>query len=88
VDSQDLKAGDELDGMGGYACYGLIENCDENEANPGIPICLAENVTLKRDITKDEKIYLADVDYDASEFAFDLYFKAIDYSKKYSLSIE
>jgi predicted homoserine dehydrogenase-like protein len=84
---KDLLAGEELDGMGGYACYGLIENCAENQANPGIPICLAENVTLKRDIDKDEKIYLADVEYDASEFSFDLYFKALEYSKKYSLKI-
>jgi predicted homoserine dehydrogenase-like protein len=84
---KDLKAGDELDGMGGYACYGLIENCAENEDKPGIPICLAENVTLKRDIAKDEKVYLADVDFDANEFAFDLYSKALDYSKKYKKSV-
>ncbi|MBC8508463.1 MAG: homoserine dehydrogenase [Anaerolineales bacterium] len=83
---KDLKAGDVLDGMGGYACYGLLENCDENEIEPGIPICLAENVTLKRDISKDEKVFLADVEYDANEFAFDLYFKAMEYSKKYALS--
>ena len=31
---KDLREGDELDGIGGYAIYGLIENCAMNEENP------------------------------------------------------
>jgi len=74
---KDLKAGESLDGMGGYACYGLIENYKEDKLNPGIPICLAENVTLKKDVSKDMKISLTDVNYDPSEYTFNLYHKAL-----------
>jgi predicted homoserine dehydrogenase-like protein len=54
---RDLRCEEKLDGPGGYACYGLIENCDHNEADLGLPICLTEDVTLKRDVRKDEKIH-------------------------------
>lgn len=78
---QDLRQGDTLDGMGGYAAYGLIENCDDNAINPGIPICLAENVTLKVDVAKDEKILLSDVVYDPEDFAFKLHLKAVELAR-------
>lgn len=57
---KDLKKGDMLDGIGGFSCYGLIENCG-SKGNAGIPICLADQVHIKRDIRKDEKILLKDV---------------------------
>jgi predicted homoserine dehydrogenase-like protein len=74
---KDLKAGDTLDGMGGYACYGLIENVNEDAEAPGIPICLAEAVTLKKDVPKDGRVLLEDVDYDPGAFGFDLYEKSV-----------
>jgi predicted homoserine dehydrogenase-like protein len=70
---KDLRQGDTLDGMGGYTCYGLIENCCDNASKPGIPICLAEEVTLKREIAKNEKIYLEDVDITANAEGFRLF---------------
>jgi predicted homoserine dehydrogenase-like protein len=70
---RDLRQGEKLDGIGGYACYGLIENCSENVSLPGLPICLADDVVLKRDIAKDEKVSLRDVDYDANRADFRLY---------------
>jgi predicted homoserine dehydrogenase-like protein len=72
----DLQKGDVLDGIGGYASYGLIENCEDNVTHPGLPICLADDVTLNRNIKKDEKILLADVIYDPHRFDFELFFKA------------
>lgn len=77
---KDLKAGELLDGMGGYASYGLIENLSDNKDNPGIPICIAENVKLKRDFRKDERIGLKDVEFDRNDPSFDLYFKALEYT--------
>lgn len=74
---RDLKAGSRLDGMGGFNSYGLIENLDENRENPGLPILLNENLKLKRDIPKDERIGLADVEFDAQDKAFELYFQAL-----------
>ncbi|MBE0600308.1 MAG: homoserine dehydrogenase [Firmicutes bacterium] len=70
---QDLQMGDDLDGIGGYTCYGLIENCAEQAASPGIPICLADRVRLKRAIGKDEKILLSDVVFDADRPDFRMF---------------
>lgn len=77
---RDLRKGEQLDGIGGYTCYGLIENCAENEDRPGLPICLSENVTLKRDVVRDQKVYMQDVNYDPESFEVDLYFKALEQS--------
>jgi predicted homoserine dehydrogenase-like protein len=70
---KDLRKGDELDGIGGYAAYGLIENVVDNKSHPGLPICLAEEVTLKRDLKKDEKIFMEDIDINANSAKFEIY---------------
>jgi predicted homoserine dehydrogenase-like protein len=62
-----------LDGIGGYACYGLIENCPEPLEHPGLPICLADDVVLKRAIEADEPIMLADVELEPDRFDHALY---------------
>ncbi|MCJ7648286.1 MAG: homoserine dehydrogenase [Candidatus Lokiarchaeota archaeon] len=69
-----LYRGEILDGIGGYATYGLIENCSDNLTEPGLPICLAENVSMKKDVQKDEKIYLKDIVYDERETRFEIFF--------------
>ena len=79
---RDLHKGDTLDGIGGYDCYGLIENCPENESISGLPICLAEDVTLAREVRKDEKIFMRDLSYDQRRADFALYFKAVEQSKR------
>lgn len=79
---RNLKKGENLDGIGGYTCYGLIENCFDNENNPGIPICLAENVTLTRDISMDGKILMDDITYDPEDFPFNLHHKAVEHTRK------
>lgn len=68
-----LRQGDALDGIGGYACYGLIENCPTPLEHPGLPICLADGVRLKRAIDENEPIMLADVDVKADRFDYALY---------------
>lgn len=78
---KDLDAGDVLDGMGGYAAYGLIENYVNGRAD-GLPICLAENVTLKRPIAKDQPILMSDIDYDANAFQFQFYSQALAQSQR------
>lgn len=69
----DLRPGDALDGIGGYRCYGLIENCEDQAAAPGIPICLADRVTLKNAVKRNEKIRLSDVAFDAERRDFKLF---------------
>lgn len=78
---KDLEAGEVLDGMGGYAAYGLIENYVNGRAD-GLPICLAENVTLKRPIAKDQPILMSDIDYDANAFQFQFYAQALAQSQR------
>jgi predicted homoserine dehydrogenase-like protein len=74
---RDLRKGERLDGIGGYACYGLIENVLPGDERPGLPICLTENVPLLRDIPQDSKIFLSDVSVDGGRSDFLLYEKAL-----------
>lgn len=72
----DLKAGQTLDGRGGHACYGLIENMEDNLVQPGLPILISDGLKLKRDIAKDERIGLSDVEWNPSDKRFSLFFEA------------
>jgi len=80
----DLEAGDTLDGFGGYTCYGIIENCAEDPPNPGLPICLAEDVKLRREIKRDEKINMEDIVIDEGNFVYQLYKKSVACSREMS----
>lgn len=53
---RDLKAGETLDGIGGYTVYGLCENADVVENEKLLPVGLAAGCRLKRDISKDKAI--------------------------------
>jgi len=77
-----LEKGDRLDGIGGYCCYGMIENCAGSSLHPGLPICLADGVALEREIEKDEPIMLADVAYDSGRFDFALHRSALEVSNR------
>ncbi len=74
---RDLKAGERLDGVGGYTCYGLIENTADDAADPGIPLCLAEDVVLTRPVPRDGKIPLADIRRDPAREEFRLFAEAV-----------
>lgn len=71
---KDLTKGTELDGIGGYTFYGLIENCTDNVSNPGLPVCLADNVVLKRDVRKDTKILIEDLVTPPDPMSYQLYY--------------
>jgi len=72
---RDLNRGEKLDGIGGYACYGLIDNC--KGGHPGLPICLAEDVVLLGNIARDSPILLNNVESPVSRSDFDLYRRAL-----------
>jgi predicted homoserine dehydrogenase-like protein len=57
-----MRAGDVIDGLGGYATYGLCENADATWRERLLPIGLAEGCRLKRDVTRDEVLRYEDVD--------------------------
>jgi predicted homoserine dehydrogenase-like protein len=56
---RDIEKGKEMDGLGGFDCYGLIEN--SGEKNGGLPVCLSEFATLKRAMQKNQRIGMEDV---------------------------
>jgi len=58
---RDLKAGEVLDGIGGFTCYGMIENSDICQAESLLPMGLSQDCQLRRDIQKDDAITYADV---------------------------
>jgi predicted homoserine dehydrogenase-like protein len=59
---RDLKAGEVLDGIGGFICYGMIENIDVSLAEDLLPMGLSEGCHLRRNIPKDHAITYADVE--------------------------
>jgi len=62
VAKRDLKAGERLDGVGGFCTYGLIDNVQTSRGVRALPIGLSEGCLLRRDIAKDDIITLDDVD--------------------------
>jgi predicted homoserine dehydrogenase-like protein len=61
VAKRDLKAGDRLDGVGGFATYGLIENTATARAARALPIGLSEDCVLRRDVPRDRMLSVDDV---------------------------
>jgi predicted homoserine dehydrogenase-like protein len=62
VAKRDLKAGERLDGVGGFCTYGLIDNTASVRASAGLPIGLSEGCVLRRDVSKDDVLSCDDVD--------------------------
>jgi predicted homoserine dehydrogenase-like protein len=62
VAKRDLKAGERLDGIGGFCAYGLIDNAAAARNMAALPIGLSEGCVLRRDISKDEVLSFDDVD--------------------------
>jgi predicted homoserine dehydrogenase-like protein len=61
VAKRDLKAGERLDGVGGFCSYGLIDNRAPARALDALPIGLSEDCVLHRDVAKDSVISFDDV---------------------------
>lgn len=62
VAKRDLKAGERLDGIGGFCTYGLIDNRFAARSMDALPIALSEGRVLKRDIGKDSVVSFADLE--------------------------
>ena len=61
IAKHDLEAGAELDGIGGFDCYGLIDNVENTRPAGVLPIGLAAGARLTRAVAQDQPIGLADV---------------------------
>ena len=62
VAKRDLKSGQTLDGIGGFDCYGTIENAATVTAGDLLPIGVSSACRLLRAIRKDEALSYADVE--------------------------
>src|SRR6185503_7631731 len=64
-----LRAGEMLDGEGGYTVWGKLMTARDSAAKKALPIGLAHKVKLKRDLPEGATVSWDDVDYDATSQA-------------------
>ena len=62
VAKRDLQAGEQLDGIGGYACYGHVDTVER--AHGLLPIGLAEHARVTAPVRRDEPVPLHAVELD------------------------
>lgn len=62
---RDLKAGELLDGMGGFTCYGMVDRYETCRHENALPIAVSLDCRLKRDVAKDQPIGYGDVELPA-----------------------
>ena len=58
----DLREGETLDGIGGFTCYGMLENYGICQAENLLPMGLSEGCRLRRNIQRDQAITYSDVE--------------------------
>jgi len=61
IAKRDLKEGEMLDGIGGFTCYGTLENSDICRSERLLPMGLSEGCRLTKDVPKDRAISYDDV---------------------------
>jgi len=61
IAKKDLKAGETLDGIGGFTCFSLIENAALSYTSNLLPMGVSEGCVLKRDILKNTPLTYNDI---------------------------
>jgi predicted homoserine dehydrogenase-like protein len=69
VAKRDLKAGESLDGEGGYTVYGRLAPAARSKARRMLPIGLAHGIRLTRDVAAGSVVTEDDVDLDPNRLA-------------------
>lgn len=69
VAKRDLRAGEELDGEGGFTVWGRLMPATASLASGALPIGLAHKLRLKNDIAHGAVVRWADVDADSADDA-------------------
>lgn len=59
---RDLKAGERLDGMGGFTCYGIVDRYDICRRENYLPMAISVDCLTTRDLPKDQPICYSDVE--------------------------
>lgn len=66
---RDLKAGEVLDGIGGFTCYGVMDNAEVVHHENLLPMGLSEGCRLKRNIPRDQPVTYVDVELPAGRLS-------------------
>jgi predicted homoserine dehydrogenase-like protein len=61
VAKRDLRAGERVDGIGGFCVYGLIENAPAARQVDALPMGLCEGSTMRHDVPRDTVLTANDV---------------------------
>jgi predicted homoserine dehydrogenase-like protein len=85
VAKKDMKAGERLDGIGGFCSYGLIDNRIAARQSNALPIALSEGCILIRDIQKDSVIAFSDVKLPATRLSDTLW---LEQEKRWPVTAE
>ena len=73
VAKKDMKAGEHLDGIGGYTTYGSIDTHEHAKEEGYVPFGLInKNAVLKKDVKKGQLLTYEDVDVDTSTLIYEL----------------
>ena len=73
VAKRDLKAGETIDGIGGYTTYGSIASIEDSDCKGCVPYGLVTDKTkMKKDVKKGELLRLDDVELDTSTLIYQL----------------
>ncbi|HEV2729259.1 MAG TPA: NAD(P)-dependent oxidoreductase [Terriglobales bacterium] len=69
VAKRDLKAGERLDGIGGFCTYGLIDNAKSARQAAALPMSLSGGCTLLHDVSKDQVVPVSAVELPGGRLA-------------------
>ena len=64
---RDLKAGEKLDGEGGFTVYGKLMQAADALAQDALPIGLAHDMVLRNDVPAGHPVRWSDVSFDGSQ---------------------
>jgi predicted homoserine dehydrogenase-like protein len=62
IAKRDLQVGETLDGLGGFMCYGLLEDYRKGRSERALPIGLSEGCRVIKQIAKDQLVTYGDIE--------------------------
>lgn len=62
IAKRNLRAGETLDGLGGFTCYTLIDNYEVSRRQNALPVGVSEGCRLRKDVPKDELLTYDDIE--------------------------
>lgn len=73
IAKKDLKAGEVIDGIGGFAVYGSVDKAEDARAKNLLPLGISDGAKLKQDVKQGEKLTLDMVELDKDSVIYELW---------------